>query len=1432
MCVRSHINKTTTYEDPRKGLEDEEPTPQPREVELKRDPEVGFGFVAGSEKPVVVRFVTEGRSPGDCRVHRSCKHSVVLTVCQPSANNSSPLDPNVPFMPNVLKVFLENGQTRSFKYDSTTTVQVASCRPQVPACGNGSVTQDVLHSLTEKLSIQCPEYFSLEVENYGRAAAQNKRRRFCLLDPQDLLAKVDLLAFPCLPLFAPACPLQQVSCWQIAARPGAHHLKCHYRLAFPPKDAYDLLKKDASAFDYFYIQCCNDVVNQRFSQEIKLEILLRLAALHIQQHSLDAGQSKVSIKAIEKECGLERFLPGQLLLTMKKKELRKLLAHFLKQNLSLCPPGQKQLTTFQAKLHYLKIVRELPGFGAKYFSLVSKDPEVELTLLAGQKYGLTQISSTRGNSHLQQQPQQLCSLEEIASLQVSREDEYHYNVEVQLLEREVSLLISLYTRTDENVQKITDLIKENPRTTLLELEQDTGISNTTIGRIVTEDLRLKKTPAKFIPRFLTNEQKLCRLATCEDMLEMTRTDPEWKDKIITGDETWVYGYNPETKRQSAEWRGQDIAPNDFFLFLKLKAVLKGRHFDTREDIIEKSLLALKSIPKEAYKNCFDNWEKRWRCMEYRVIAFLKRCVTTKCRYVRRCVVVPSYTSQHMVRELPWNYPTEGSTGGLRSVDLAVPPPPYMPCQVGRLHVYSVCRGCNTVHVQAKYSQNGSIDSGNPPTPVDHNMNETHHPLRRPDFPSLESGIDFQSVVSAEILEEDPLDLEMFETKNEAVLSRITEMNKIVTESESYLSDDRLEDEEVPCEDLEPGGPLRATDSLLLLTQVDEQPKPQSDEASIITLDVSPSESDAESTPTDSPLHRGTPARNSAELPQQRANRRDSSFGLLSPDMVPGLETGANSDLMDLLRKLKDAAEVDLPYTDANLYLDPDIIDLTLLPPPSTPDMPLSPFTKEPPPYAFFDPHCSSEEPSYPSDPDSARVVADLDNLVDVLSVLKGANGTDNLPHTPPLLPEDATEEALIEALTQDAVDIDQFIASVRVPPPPAVTDDIAAFIIPPPPSSSPIREVQDEVMARFRQASADIQRIMSSDESSVPKFCTDEEYEMWSQEHVANGVEPPSDDTSGYDTPSVISYGDGHVQDEAINRHLRINNSWYSVDNTTLPPSQKSSLSPQEVPLSRVCRSLSWTNMMDSRKPPLPPSSPQRSRRSSSATTGRPSSGKRPPTKNGNCSPESKPNLTRRNSFPRLLNGSMSLFSSDKEDTTQCNGHGMDGSYHNGDTTYEEKTFSLAQNEIAALNSHFSTLDHLRHSLDVEREIDKFVAARDSLIVEARQFVTSSKLFVKSAMESSDKMLENLRMCMLLLDRMASVSELAVVHMPSSEGISGLVERLRAVTSAFSHTVEAARCTLGKGIINPHMGDLMHRATTLATALTALMRTLRGLHAI
>ena len=47
---------------------------------------------------------------------------------------------------------------------------------------------------------------------------------------------------------------------QIAARPGAQHLRCLYRVTFVPKDAYDLLRKDSVAFEYLYLQV-NDYVD-------------------------------------------------------------------------------------------------------------------------------------------------------------------------------------------------------------------------------------------------------------------------------------------------------------------------------------------------------------------------------------------------------------------------------------------------------------------------------------------------------------------------------------------------------------------------------------------------------------------------------------------------------------------------------------------------------------------------------------------------------------------------------------------------------------------------------------------------------------------------------------------------------------------------------------------------------------------------------------------------------------------------------------------------------------------------------------------------------------------------------------------------------------------------------------------------------------------
>lgn len=72
-------------------------------------------------------------------------------------------------------------------------------------------------------------------------------------------------------------------------------------MTFVPVDAYDLLRSDPVSFEYLYVQCTNDVVQERFAPELKYDIALRLAALHIHQHVIASGGqgSKVTVKAVE-----------------------------------------------------------------------------------------------------------------------------------------------------------------------------------------------------------------------------------------------------------------------------------------------------------------------------------------------------------------------------------------------------------------------------------------------------------------------------------------------------------------------------------------------------------------------------------------------------------------------------------------------------------------------------------------------------------------------------------------------------------------------------------------------------------------------------------------------------------------------------------------------------------------------------------------------------------------------------------------------------------------------------------------------------------------------------------------------------------------------------------------------------------------------------
>jgi hypothetical protein len=55
----------------------------------------------------------------------------------------------------------------------------------------------------------------------------------------------------------------------------------------------------------------------------------------------------------------------------------------------------------------------------------------------------------------------------------------------------------------------------------------------------------------------------------------------------------------------------DLAPNDFFLFEKVKEILKGKYFVDIDDIRSNTTAALKAVPQNQFQNCFEVWTRRW-----------------------------------------------------------------------------------------------------------------------------------------------------------------------------------------------------------------------------------------------------------------------------------------------------------------------------------------------------------------------------------------------------------------------------------------------------------------------------------------------------------------------------------------------------------------------------------------------------------------------------------------------------------------------------------------------------------------------------------------------------------------------------------------------------------------------------------------------------
>ena len=108
------------------------------------------------------------------------------------------------------------------------------------------------------------------------------------------------------------------------------------------------------------------------------------------------------------------------------------------------------------------------------------------------------------------------------------------------------------SRTDEIVERVRQKVWSDRCLTVRMIADELGMNSERVWRMIMEDLGMRKIWAKMVPRLLNVGQKERRVQVCQDILEQLETAPKLLKKVVTGNESWIFEYDPLTKWQSLE----------------------------------------------------------------------------------------------------------------------------------------------------------------------------------------------------------------------------------------------------------------------------------------------------------------------------------------------------------------------------------------------------------------------------------------------------------------------------------------------------------------------------------------------------------------------------------------------------------------------------------------------------------------------------------------------------------------------------------------------------------------------------------------------------------------------------------------------------------------------------------------------------------------
>ncbi len=108
------------------------------------------------------------------------------------------------------------------------------------------------------------------------------------------------------------------------------------------------------------------------------------------------------------------------------------------------------------------------------------------------------------------------------------------------------------------IARVRRLVREDNCRTVRDIALQARISVGSAHNILKKDLGLTKIAARYVPKLLTQEQKQRRVQICQENLQRVQTEPFLLRHVVTGDESWIYCFDPVRKQKSSSW----VSPQD------------------------------------------------------------------------------------------------------------------------------------------------------------------------------------------------------------------------------------------------------------------------------------------------------------------------------------------------------------------------------------------------------------------------------------------------------------------------------------------------------------------------------------------------------------------------------------------------------------------------------------------------------------------------------------------------------------------------------------------------------------------------------------------------------------------------------------------------------------------------------------------------------